>query len=123
MKFLKMSMDRSGLGNAFDQWAAEDIRLIIEEAPPIYGKKNAVKAMKKYTSVAFPRRTSLLESADLAYVWNPCEYANSEEGMEKGTCLNIWKLRNKKWYITVGAFARVLNVVKPSLKIASDKMK
>lgn len=120
MKFLRMSMDRGGLGNAFDEWAAEDIRLIIEEAPPIYGKKNAVKAMKKYVSVAFPRKTSLLESADLAYVWNPCEYANSEEGMEKGTCLNIWKLRNKKWYITVGAFARVPNVVKPALKMRTE---
>jgi ketosteroid isomerase-like protein len=119
MKFLRMGMDRGGLGNAFDEWAAEDVRLIIEENPPIYGKKNAVKAMKKYLSVAFPRKVSLLESADLAYAWNPCEYANSEEGMEKGTCLNIWKLRSKKWYITLGAFARVPNVVKPMLKTAS----
>jgi ketosteroid isomerase-like protein len=45
MKFLRMGMDRGGLGNAFDEWASEDIRLIIEENPPIYGKKNAVKAM------------------------------------------------------------------------------
>ena len=119
MKFLRMSMDRGGLGNAFDEWAAEDIRLIIEENPPIYGKKNAVKAMKKYLSVAFPRKVALLESADLAYAWNPCEYANSEEGMEKGTCLNIWKLRDKKWYITSSAFARVPNMIKPKLKTAS----
>ncbi len=119
MKFLRMGMDRGGLGNAFDEWAAEDIRLIIEENPPIYGKKNAVKAMKKYLSVAFPRRVALLESADLAYAWNPCEYANSEEGMEKGTCLNIWKLRNKKWYITSSAFARIPNMIKPTLKTAS----
>jgi ketosteroid isomerase-like protein len=121
MKFLRMGMDRGGLGNAFDEWAAEDVRLIIEENPPIYGKKNAVKAMKKYLSVAFPRKVALLESADLAYAWNPCEYANSEEGMEKGTCLNIWKLRSKKWYITLGAFARIPNVSKPTLKMASGK--
>jgi len=121
MKFLRMGMDRGGLGSAFEEWAAEDIRLIIEENPPIFGKKNAVKAMKKYLSVAFPRRVALLESADLAYAWNPCEYANSEEGMEKGTCLNIWKLRNKKWYITLGAFARVPNIVKPTLKTAAGK--
>lgn len=119
MKFLRMSMDRGGLGNAFDEWAAEDVRLMIEENPPIYGKKNAVKAMKKYLSVAFPRKVALLESADLAYAWNPCEYANSEEGMEKGTCLNIWKLRNKKWYITSSVFARVPNMAKPTLKMAS----
>lgn len=119
MKFLRMSMDRGGLGNAFEEWAAEDIRLIIEENPPIYGKKNAVKAMNKYLSVAFPRKVALLESADLAYAWNQCEYANSEEGMEKGTCLNIWKLRNKKWYITSSAFARIPNMVKPTLKTSS----
>jgi len=117
MNFLKMGMTKGGLGNAFDEWASEDVRLIIEENPPIFGKKNAVKAMKKYVSVAFPRRVSLLESADLAYAWNPCEYANSEEGMEKGTCLNIWKLRNKKWYITLGVFARVPNVRKPEIKV------
>jgi hypothetical protein len=121
MKFLRMGMDRGGLGNAFEEWASEDVRLIIEENPPIYGKKNAVKAMKKYLSVAFPRRVALLESADLAYAWNQCEYANSEEGMEKGTCLNIWKLREKKWYITLGAFARVPNMIKPTLKTASGK--
>jgi ketosteroid isomerase-like protein len=121
MKFLRMGMERGGLGNAFEEWASEDVRLIIEENPPIYGKKFAVKAMEKYLSVAFPKNVSLLESADLAYAWNPCEYANSEEGMEKGTCLNIWKLRNKRWYITLAAFARIPNVVKPTLKMASGK--
>lgn len=121
MKFLRMSMGRGGLGNAFEEWAAEDIRLIIEENPPIFGKKNAVKAMNKYLSVAFPQRVALLESADLAYAWNQCEYANSEEGMEKGTCLNIWKLRNKKWYITSSAFARIPNMVKPTLKNAPTR--
>ncbi len=121
MKFLRMGMAQGGLGSAFEEWAAEDIRLIIEENPPIYGKKNAVKAMKKYLSVAFPRRNALLESADLAYAWNTCEYANSEEGMEKGTCLNIWKLRNKKWYITSSVFARIPNMVKPTLKTATGK--
>jgi hypothetical protein len=45
--------------------------------------------------------------------------ANSEEGMEKGTCLNIWKLRKKKWYITASAFARIPNMIKPTLKTAS----
>lgn len=117
MKFLKEGMLNGGLGSAFDEWAAEDVRLIIEENPPIFGKDNAVKAMKKYISVAFPRKVSLLEAADLAYAWNPCEYANSQEGMERGNCLNVWKLRNKKWYITLGVFARVPNVVKPALKV------
>jgi len=121
MKYLRMGMGYGGLGSAFEEWAAEDIRLIIEENPPIYGKKNAVKAMKKYLSVAFPRKVALLESADLAYAWNQCEYANSEEGMEKGTCLNIWKLRNKKWYITASVFARIPNMVKPTLKTGSGK--
>lgn len=118
MNFLKMGMNRGGLGNAFDEFAAEDVRLIIEENPPIFGRKNAVKAMKKYLSVAFPRKVSLLESSDLAYAWNPCEYANSEEGMERGNCLNIWKLRSKKWYITLGVFARVPNTVKPTIKVS-----
>ena len=52
----------------------------------------------------------------MAYTWNPCEFADNNEGMEKGTCLHIWKLRNKKWWIVLGVFARIPNETPPSLK-------
>ena len=63
--------------------------------PPLEGKKRVLSEMKRYRSVEFPKKVSLYESADMAYIWNPCEYANNDEGTIKGNCLHIWKLRDK----------------------------
>jgi ketosteroid isomerase-like protein len=116
MNFLKMSMTKKALGGAYDKFAGPDIRLLREGEPPILGKKKAVSATKDFISIDYPKKVAMLEASDMAYVWNPCEYANSEEGKEKGTCLHVWKLRNKQWYIVLGVLARVRNETKPSLK-------
>lgn len=116
MNFLRMSMSRAALGGAYKKFAAKDVRLLRDREPPILGKKNAVAQTRRYTSIAFPTKVSLLQSGDLAYAWNPCEFANSNEGIETGNCLQIWKLRDKKWWIVLGAFARVPNEKVPELK-------
>jgi hypothetical protein len=54
----------------------------------------------------------------MAYTWNPCQFANSQEGMEQGNCLQIWKLRNKKWWIVLNIFSRIPNETPPSLKLS-----
>lgn len=117
MKFLKMSMGRETLGGAYDEFAAKDVRLLRDGDPPILGKKNVVTEMKQYIAAAFPKRVVAFQSADMAYVWNPCEFTNSVEGMDKGNCLHIWKLRDKKWWIVLGIFARLPNDTEPELKI------
>jgi len=116
MNFLRMSMSKKALGGAYEKFAARDVRLLREREPPIIGRKNVVSATKRYTSIEFPKKTAMHESADMAYVWNACEYANSLEGTEKGNCLHIWKLRDKKWWIVLGVFARVSNETQPTLK-------
>lgn len=116
MNFLKMSMDHGTLGGAYQKFAAKDVRLLRDGAPPIIGKKNVVKATKQYVSIAFPRKMALLESGDLAYVWNVCEFADSNEGREQGNCLHVWKLRDEKWHIVLGVFARIPNETQPTLK-------
>lgn len=116
MNFLKMSMSNRTLGGAYDVFADKNVRLLRDGAPPIVGKKNVVKAMKQYISVAFPRRVALLETGDMAYVWNVCEFADSNEGREQGNCLHIWKLHDEKWRIVLGVFASVPNTTPPVLK-------
>jgi ketosteroid isomerase-like protein len=116
LRFLKLGMTKKNLGGAYDDFAAPDIRLLIDREPPIIGKKKAVSATKHYNSVTFPKDMSLLESGDMAYLWNPCEFSNSREGIEKGNCLQIWKFRNNEWNIVLGVFARIIDSTPPSLK-------
>lgn len=116
MNFLKMSMTKKGLGGAYDKFAAEDVRLFREGLPPIEGRGDAEEVLEKYIAVDFPQKVSQFESADMAYSWNSCSYADSNEGMEKGNCLHVWKLQDKEWKIVLGVFARVANETLPVLK-------
>lgn len=116
MDFLRMSMSESTLGGAYKKFAADDVRLLQERDAPLEGKKHVVSEMKRYKSVEFPKKVNLYESADMAYIWNPCEYANNDEGAIKGNCLHIWKLRDKKWWIVLGVFAPFPNDTPPILK-------
>lgn len=123
MNFLRMSMSRDALGGAYERFAAADVRLLLEDAPPITGRKAVVSEMKRYISVDFPKKVALFQSADMAYLWNACEFSNNNEGNEKGNCLQIWKLRDKKWFIVLGVFARIPNETEPILKIKPKKKK
>jgi ketosteroid isomerase-like protein len=117
MNFLKIAMGGSRLGGAYAQFASDDVRLLREGDPPINGKKRVIAETEDYRSVTYPARVVLNESADMAYVWNPCEYADSDEGVERGNCLHIWKLNEKRWYVTLGVLSRVRNMKKPELKL------
>ena len=121
--FLRLSMTRAKLGGAYEKFEGDDVRILRDGAPPIIGKKFAVKAMDEYLSIMFPRKYVLFQSADMAYTWNPCNFDNTSEGMVEGNCLHIWKLRKKKWYIVLGAFAPIPNMRKPVLKEAARKKK
>lgn len=121
MNFLRMSMSASRLGGAYAKFAARDVRLLVEGQPPILGRKRVVSETKRYISIDFPKTVAMHQSADMAYFWNPCEFANSNEGIEKGNCLHIWKLRNKKWWIVLGVFSRVPNETQPTLKTKSSR--
>lgn len=115
MNYFRLGMGESGLSGAYKTWAAEEIRLLLERTPPITGKKKVVAETKDYISISFPQRIAAIESADMAYLWTPCQFANSDEGREKGNCLNVWKLRNKKWSIVLSVFARIFDETPPVL--------
>ena len=121
MQFLRASMYAGGLGGAYRNFAADEIRLLRDGLPPIVGRKRVIEATKDYRAVKFPFKVALIESGDMAYSWNPCEYNVSDEGMEKGNCLHVWKLRNKKWWVVLAAFARVESDIMPRLKAKEPK--
>jgi len=123
MNFLRTSMTKDGLAGAYKKFGTDDVRLLIEREPPILGKKKAIKEMKSYISIEFPKKVALLEAGDMAYTWNPCQYANSNEGTESGNCLQVWKLRGEKWSIVLSVFARVTNETKPELKVKQKTKK
>lgn len=116
MNFTRASMAPAALGGAFEQYAADDVRFLRDDAPPILGKKNVVKATKKYRSIRFPDKINLFQSADMAYTWNPCKFADSVEGVEEGNCLQVWKLRDKSWVIVLSIYAKIPNETPPVLK-------
>lgn len=119
MNFLKLSMSSKAAAAAYKEFADREIRFLRDGEPPIIGKKNVVRETKNYRSLEFPKKTSLFQSNDLAYVWNPCVFSNNDEGSERGNCLQIWKLRNEKWSIVIGVFARLPNETPPKLKVPS----
>jgi ketosteroid isomerase-like protein len=115
MKFLRAGMTTGGLAGAYDEFADDDVLLLIDREPPIQGKKRVIKETKRFTSTKFPLKVAMYQAADMAYFWNQCHYANSEEGQEVGNCLQILKLRKNKWYIVLGVFARVASEKAPLL--------
>ena len=121
MKFLRAGMTIGGLASAYDEFADDDVLLLIDREPPIQGKKRVVRETKRFTSTKFPLKVAMYQSADMAYFWNQCHYANSEEGQEVGNCLQILKLRKNKWYIVLGVFARVASEKPPSLTVKPTK--
>ena len=116
MNFLRASMTGSGLGGGYAKFAADDVRLLRDGSPPITGRKRVVAETNEYVAVEFPSKVALFQSADMAYTWNPCRFDNTTEGLIKGNCLHVWKLRKKKWWIVLGVFAPIPNDTEPVLK-------
>ncbi len=123
MNFYRLGNNQNQLGGAYEKYSSDKVRLLIDGDAPVYGKKDAVYKMSKYSSMEFPTTVAMLEAADMAYVWNQCEFADSSEGKEKGNCLHIWKLQNKKWWIVMGVFAsaRELSAAPSKLKNLSPQ--
>ncbi len=123
MRFLRAGMMEGGLARAYDEFADDDVILLMDREPPIVGKKRVVAETKRFTSTKFPLKVAMYQAADMAYFWNQCHYANSEEGQEVGNCLQILKLRKNKWYIVLGVFARVASEKRPVLTEKTSKTK
>jgi ketosteroid isomerase-like protein len=123
MRYLRTAMNMGqGISTALKVTTMDDVRLLVDDQPPITGRDNVVEAAKRYTAIGFPSDVTIYQSGDMAYFWNQCRYQNSAEGLERGNCLQVMKLRNKKWWITLAAFAR-LDDDKPPVLAPGSKRK
>lgn len=115
MNFQRAAMSKDALSGAYDRFMGEDARVLLDGLPPLKGRKAIISEARRYRSVLFPNKVTSFQTADMAYMWNPCSYATSE-GIEAGNCLQIWKLRDKKWWIVLGVFAAITDDTQPILK-------
>ena len=122
-KFLRTSMQGGGLAAALNAVTMDDVRLLIDDEPPIVGKKKVSEAARLYTAMGFPESVAIYQSGDMAYFWNQCRYQNSSEGVERGNCLQIMKLREKKWWIVLAVFSRLDDAKPPVLVSGSHRKK
>ena len=122
MKFLRASMASRGLSKAYKKYGREDMRLLREDLPPLFGKDAAVAETRQFRAVGHPQKVAMVESGDMAYVWNQCEFAENDEGRAAGNCLHVWKLRKKKWYVVLGVLSTIPVQKAPQLLQRSAKL-
>lgn len=123
MRFLRTSMQGGGLAAALTAVTMDDVRLLMDDEQPVIGRKKVLEAARSYTATGFPADLAIYQSGDMAYFWNQCRYQNSSEGIESGNCLQIMKLRDKKWWIVLAVFARLDDARPPVLVTNSPSRK
>lgn len=106
--FYRMAENR-GLAKAYKAYAAEDIYLFRQEKQPFVGRSASVDYLEKEKSnIKFVKRRSFIEAGDLAFVYST--YAlNDKNGIEKekGSFVQVWKLRNGSWQIAADVFVPI----------------
>jgi ketosteroid isomerase-like protein len=103
--FFQMT-DSRGAAKAYKAYAAEDIYLFRDGKAPFVGRNAAIDYLNQQKlPVHFTKRKSFVEAGDLAYVYSGY-ILTDKEGVEKekGTFVQVWKLRNGKWQIAADAF-------------------
>jgi ketosteroid isomerase-like protein len=103
--FYRLAESR-GLAKAYKTYAADDIYLLREEKEPFVGRSAALDFLEKEkASIKFVKRRSFIEAGDLAYVYSTYSMTG-KDGVEteKGSFVQVWKLRNGKWQIAADVF-------------------
>jgi ketosteroid isomerase-like protein len=99
---------KNGLSNAYQTYAAKDIRSFRENAMPMIDKKELLSFLKKEKGTTkLTKRATFLGSADIAYVVNTYTRTSDHGKVEKGNFMQIWKLIDSRWQIVLDIFKPV----------------
>lgn len=103
--FFEMST-KEGLGKAYKNFMADDVRMLRDGKMPIIGKQNALNEYKNNKSIfTFAKRSVFVGAADMAYTSNTYKVSDkSGKPLETGNFLQVWKLRAGKWQLVFDAF-------------------
>lgn len=103
--FFRMAEER-GIARAYKTFSADDIYLFRQEKRPIVGKSDVVDYLdEEKHGIKFVKRRSFIEAGDLAYVYSSYSLIDKNGAeAEKGSFVQVWKLRNGKWQIAADVF-------------------
>ena len=99
-------VDTRGAAKAYKAYAAEDIYLFREGKQPFVGREAALDYLNdQELPVKFVKRKSFIEAGDLAYVYSSYTLTDKQGAeREKGSFIQIWKLRGGRWRIAADVF-------------------
>jgi ketosteroid isomerase-like protein len=93
------------LAKAYQQFAADDIRLMRSDKQPIIGKKAALKEIAGVKAKLFiSNKMSFYGTDDIAYASNVYMLVQDGKTVETGNFVQIWKNRGGKWLIVMDVF-------------------
>ena len=96
---------RSGLKQAYDTFAADEVRAFREGSLPMIGKKKLISFAKSRKSfMVFTKKSTSFGSADIAYISSTYTETKDVGGVEKGNFVQIWKLIDGRWKIVLDIF-------------------
>jgi len=106
--FYRMAESR-GLAKAYKEFAADDIYLFRQEKEPFVGRKAAINFLEdEKLNIKFVKRRSFIEAGDLAYVYSTYSLTDKNGSeKEKGSFVQVWKLRNGRWQIAADVFVPI----------------
>ncbi len=86
---------------AYSRYLADDAVLMREGIEPARGKRAAMDLLKRAKgTLAFAKRKSFFEAADLAYVHSGYSVADrAGKEIERGNFMQVWKLLGGRWQI------------------------
>ena len=97
-----------GLAKAYQTYAAKEIRSFREGEVPMLGKNRLLSYVKNAkTRTTLTKRAVFFGSADIAYVTNTYNQTKTDNSVEKGNFMQIWKLIDGRWQIVLDIFKPV----------------
>jgi ketosteroid isomerase-like protein len=99
---------RESVKKAYELYAADDLRLYRENELPFLGKKDALKRIShEKGEIVLAKKSNFFGSADLAYTIGKYSRTDNGRTIERGSYMQIWKLKNGKWKIVLDVFKPV----------------
>ncbi len=99
---------RDSVKKAYELYAADDLRLYRENEMPFVGKKDALKKIShEKGEIVLAKKSNFFGSADLAYTIGKYSRTDNGRTFERGSYMQIWKLKNGKWKIVLDVFKPV----------------
>lgn len=101
------TVSKRGFAASLKTYAAGDIRLFREEQPPFIGKADAMsQAEREKGNLEYERFGTVSTYGNFAFFVKEYTFKDTNEKMEKGNAVQIWKFIGGKWRI-------VLDILKP----------